>query len=198
MQLPELSGPRVRLTAIDGSGADDMFEYSRDARFYRHLEYPPHKTREDAAAYLAVLQARSARDDAYYWFIRLKSTERVIGTIGLHHIDWRKQSGEVGYGISPAYWGRGYFAETLRMVLAHAFGELGFHRVAATTPRENDASVRALVKEGFVHEGVLRDYYLSYDGRRYDAAVLSLLQPHYLQQQTEQIQERSVASGDDR
>jgi ribosomal-protein-alanine N-acetyltransferase len=198
MRLPDLNGTRIRLGALDPSGLDDLFEYSSDARFYRYLEFPPHATRDQTADYLAILQARSARDDAYYWFVRRQPDDRVIGTIGVHHIDWRKQAAEIGYGIGPSYQGRGYFAEALGVLLAYAFGGLHLHRIAVTTPRENEPSLRALAKAGFTREGVLRDYYLAYDGRRYDAVVLSLLQPDYAQRRIHLKQERSVSSGDAR
>jgi RimJ/RimL family protein N-acetyltransferase len=177
--FPALSGERLELVALSDEGLPDMFAYSQDPRFYRFLEFEPHQTIDDTRQYLDRLRERSAGGNAYYWFVRRKADAKMIGTFGVHSIDWRKRSGEIGYGIAASEWGHGYFAEALQIGLRHLFATLEFHRVSATTPVENAASVRALLRAGFVQEGVLRDYYLSAAGRRYDAAVLALLAPEY-------------------
>lgn len=167
------------MIALSDNGLSDMYEYSKDARLYQFLEFPPHRTLDDTKQYLEKLKNRSTSGTGYYWFVQLLSSSKLIGTFGVHSIDWRKQAAEIGYGIAPAYWHRGYFDEALQLVLEHLFESLGFHRVTATTAYDNVASIKALERRGFVKEGVLRDFYLSYQGKRYDAVLMSLLKPEY-------------------
>lgn len=173
----EVFGPRTVLSALAADGLSDMYEYSRDPRFYEYLEFRPHMSIDETAAYLEELRRRGADGTAYYWFIRLKSSMKVIGTFGVHSIDWRRRAAEIGYGLAPDFWGAGYFAEVLSIVLPYLFGDVGLHRIAATTIADNTASVKALERAGFVREGRLRDYYLYADGRRADAVVLGALAP---------------------
>ena len=65
-----------------------------------------------------------------------------IGTSGVVGIDWRAGSGELGYGISPRYWGQGYFKEALRLALRHLFEEAGLHRLWVNTQCDNAASIK--------------------------------------------------------
>ena len=176
---PELSSSRLLLTPLDETGLGDFFEYSQLEVFYRYLEFPPQKEMEESAAYLKKLMSRSNADNAQYWFIRERKTLKVIGTFGVHDIDFRKGDAEISYGISPKYWGKGYFVEVVRLVLDFLFSELEFHRVTATTRWDNKPSIMGLKKLGFCVEGCLREYYLSYDGQRHDAAILSLLRHDY-------------------
>jgi len=122
---------------------------------------------------------RSELENAHYWFISLTKPEKVIGSFGVHDIDWRKKNAEISYGLSPDYWGEGYFGETLKVALKYLFNEQKFHRIFATTRSDNLPSIKALERAGFQKEATLRDFYLSYDGTRHNAAVLSILKPEY-------------------
>ncbi len=179
MNFPELQGQRIRLIQLDESHLEGMFEYSRDPRFYRYFEFKPQVNMEETRAYLQRLIERSSINTAHYWFIYLTGSNKVIGSIGVHDIDWRKKSGEISYGLSPAYWGQGLFGETLQLILKYLFDECDFHRVCATTREDNAPSIKALEKIGFKKEGILRDYYLAHDGQRYHAAILAVLRNEY-------------------
>lgn len=180
MEFIELHGPRVSLVKLHEQGLADMHAYSLNPLLYTYLEFPPHKTLDDTRRYLQKLIARSAHPAAHYWFIQLRPTEKIIGSFGLQHVDSRKGSAEIGYGVSPDYGGMGYFNEALCLVLDHLFKDLGFHRIAAITQSDNTPSIRGLKKVGFVHEGTMRDYYLSeVDGVRRDAYIMGLLAHEY-------------------
>ena len=179
MKFPELSGKRIRLGELSLSGLEDMYEYSKNPLLYRYFEFDPQIKIEETKEYLRKLITRSQAENAHYWFIRLIEDEKVIGSFGVHDIDWRKKDGEISYGISPDYWGKGLFIETVKVVLDYLFTQLDFHRVNATTRYDNLPSIKGLEKVGFQKEGTLREYYLSSNGIRYDAAVLAILNHEY-------------------
>lgn len=179
MVFKELFGDRIDLLKIGKYGLDDMHEYSTKPEFYRYLEYGSFNTIKDTSNYLLRLIDRSDSESGHYWFINLKSDRKIIGTFGLHDIDMRKGLTEIGYGISPDYWGKGYFREVLLMVLRYLFEELKFHKVWAKTQANNIPSIKALEKSGFTKEGVMRDFYLSSKGKRYDAILLSILRDEF-------------------
>lgn len=72
--------------------------------------------------------------------------------------------GIVIYGRSDR--GRGYGAETVRLITGHAFGELGARRVQLTTDISNAAMKKAAERAGFTLEGVLRGFMPAQDERR--------------------------------
>ena len=69
-----------------------------------------------------------------YWFIKLKENNKIIGTLGLlrntkninlnikkflcnDQITDFNKLGEVGKGLSPAYWGKGLMSEAMKPYL---------------------------------------------------------------------------------
>ena len=175
MKLINLKSKRLDFIEISKEGLEDMHEYSIKKELYSYLEFLPHESLADTRAYLDKLISRSSLDSGHYWFIKHTKQNKVIGTFGLHDIDWRKKIGEVSYGVSPSYSQKGIFTEALRCVLAYVFNELGFHRICATTRYDNLGSIKGLQKLGFKIEGKLRDFYLSHDGNRYDALILAII-----------------------
>ncbi len=179
-EFPDLSSERLILVKLGLFGLEDMYEYAIQKEVYSFLEFTPHSTIEDTKVYLNKLLRRANCDNAHYWFIQLKETNKVIGTFGLHDIDWRKRIGEISYGVSPDYSRQGIFTEALLTVLEFCFKELEFHRINATTRLDNIGSIKGLEKCGFSKEGILREYYLNEGGSRYDATILAILRSEYL------------------
>ncbi|GAA1791901.1 GNAT family N-acetyltransferase [Agromyces lapidis] len=58
----------------------------------------------------------------------------------------------LGYGVDPAYAGRGYATDIARALLDLAFGELGVHRVTAGCYADNIGSWRVMEKLGMRRE----------------------------------------------
>jgi diamine N-acetyltransferase len=71
--------------------------------------------------------------------------------------------------------GRGLGRRALSLVLDHAFGGFGAHRVWLDVKVHNGRARRAYAAVGFVDEGVLRDALLS-DGGFESLAVMSVLE----------------------
>ncbi len=71
--------------------------------------------------------------------------------------------------------GEGLGREALELVLAHAFGELGAHRVWLEVKVDNERARRAYAAVGFVDEGVLRDALLT-GGSFESLVVMSMLE----------------------
>ncbi len=104
------------------------------------------------------MAAVPAADHAWftYWLIVIRDPEPVgAGLIGfkgtLERTGRHDLPGEVeiGYGIAPAYQGRGYMTEAVRAMIAWAFEHPGCRAVIAPhTLKSNPASNRVLEKVG--------------------------------------------------
>lgn len=176
MNFSELTGKRVRLINISNEYLNDIHEYSIVPQFYEHLEYAPFKKVQDTEAFLERLFKRSDNVIGHYWFIYNISENKVIGTIGLLDIDRRKGSAELAYGLSPFFWGNGFFSEALKLLVNWFFEQDGTHRLFIKTSHKNINSINAVVRMGFKKEGLLRDYYFDEKTKeRWDATLLSML-----------------------
>jgi ribosomal-protein-alanine N-acetyltransferase len=170
-----LTSDRVTLESISVLELKDFHEYSVCPELYEHLEFLPFQTIDDSKAYLEKLITRSQAPTSQYWFIRSNQHDKVIGTFGVHSLDAYRRSVQIGYGISPYYWGRGYFTEALGLALKHMYTDLGLRRVEAITSSLNVGSIASLEKHGFLQEGLMRDYYRDTHGKWFDAVILAKL-----------------------
>lgn len=86
--------------------------------------------------------------DALHWVVRETSTDAVLGLLSVSpHHDPRDM--ELSYQFLPAYWGRGYAAEALRVALAHIEETMPIARLVSETQEKNAASCRLLEKLGY-------------------------------------------------
>ena len=76
-------------------------------------------------------------------------------------------SGAAGYWISHRFAGRGITPCALAMLIDHAFGPCGLHRVEVNIRPDNDRSLRVAAKLGLRDEGI-RERYLHIDGAWHD------------------------------
>lgn len=153
---------------------NDIWEYSIDKRLYDHLEYDVFSSFDVFFEWLINKQTSSSMH-----CITLIDSDKCIGTITISDLDWNRKSCSIGYALSPKYQKKGFFYESLSIVIGE-LKEIGIHRVWAITSQENTASISALKKMNFQNEGVLNDYYLikkeKFTKHNYkNAAILSLI-----------------------
>ena len=99
---------------------------------------------------------------------------RLVGEVVLN--EWSEENRSCGFRIllGPAGRDRGLGTEATRLVLDHAFGALGLHRVELEYYAFNPRAGRAYEKAGFVVEGTRRDA-LRWDDEWVDAITMSVL-----------------------
>ncbi len=176
LNFPDLFGDRLQLVGLDRSSIPRLHVYSSNPKFFEFFEFSAHTSVEQTELYFDKLQSRSNNMTGHYWLIQLQNQNLTIGTFGVFDIDLRKRSAEIGYGLDPDYWGKGYFTESLTVVINYLFETQNFHRVFAKTHSNNVNSIMALEKYGFVNEGRMRDFYKSDDSDQYfHAEILALI-----------------------
>ena len=97
-----------------------------------------------------------------------------IGSIGFVNFDWNSKKTEIGYWISEDEEGKGIVTEACRLLIDHAFHELGMNRIEIRCSAENVRSAAIPERLGFVREGVLRQAEFR-DGRLHDFNLYGLL-----------------------
>lgn len=154
--MPPLSTERLLLRPILTRDADDYFEYARREETSKYLLWSPHLTVSFTRKYLAHLQGLYRRKEFYDLALVDKESGKMIGTCGFSAVDLNNNSAEVGYVLSPDYWGRGLAAEALATLMRFGFCELSLHRLTARILEGNTQSVRVAEKCGFRHEATHR------------------------------------------
>ena len=133
--------------------------------------------------------ARVVGDDALAMAIHELATDRLVGTCAFSQLDGDNGSAlyHITIGEKDA-WGRGYGTEATRLMLDHAFGTLGLHRIALFVFEFNERAIRAYRRCGFVIEGRARES-IYRDGRWWDELAMSVLERDWRQQREDETAE---------
>lgn len=156
------------LTALHVKNRDFFKLYSgtRDEEFYS-LEYQLASIRK------SVEQHKNG--ERFSFGIYLKSTDELIGSIGLSEImRGPLQSCFIGYSLDKEHNGKGYMTEAVKLAVDFAFKELKLHRIEAGVMPHNLGSIRVLEKAGFHKEGIARKN-VHINGRWEDHQVLAII-----------------------
>jgi RimJ/RimL family protein N-acetyltransferase len=149
----EIRTNRLLLREFEESDAAACNAYERDPEVVRYQSNGT-RTLEESLAYIRksretmLATPRRTVDLA----IVLSATDQLIGRAGIHVSDPEIREGTIWYVLHPAYWGKGYVPEAMRVLVNHGFGELGLHRVVADCDPENQASARVAEKLGMRRE----------------------------------------------
>lgn len=143
----ELETRRLLLRPVEERDADDLFEYASDPRVGPAAGWPVHKSREET---LEIIRTVFANPRSFA--LELKENGKMIGTAGF--VDGHQglppgPDDEIGYCLSPAYWGRGLIPEAVRELLRWGFEELGLGTVWCNHYEGNEKSRRVIEKCGF-------------------------------------------------
>ncbi len=95
----------------------------------------------------------------------LKGTDTVIGSSGLHEIDWAVPRFEIGYWVGRRYENQGYATEAVKAISEFAVKQLGARRLQIHTDDRNERSWRLAERCGFALEGIHRNYRRDASGR---------------------------------
>lgn len=184
MPLPVLRSRRLWLELPLPRQAEQVVSYCLRNR----ERLAPHEPRRDpewfTEAHWSRLLARARRearaDRSLALMLRLPGRPGEIqGRITLSAIQRGPfQAANLGYSLDRSLEGQGLMTEALALVLDHAFGPLGLHRIQAACRPDNERSLALLARLGFRREGFAPDY-LYLDGRWCDHLLLALHAPEW-------------------
>lgn len=110
--------------------------------------------RQDDSIELVFDEMLHSSDDSFYWTVREKHTDALIGMVSLdpHHDGVYL---EVSYQLLPNWWGAGYATEVVQVIINFALDDLKLPKVIAETQTANRSSCRLLEKLGMKLEGTI-------------------------------------------
>jgi ribosomal-protein-serine acetyltransferase len=98
----------------------------------------------------------------------------LAGEIELDYVDWSNRITEIGYWVGADAEGKGLVTKACRILIAHAFDNLGLNRVQIRCATENLRSRAIPEKLGFTQEGILRQVERLHD-RYVDLVIYGML-----------------------
>jgi RimJ/RimL family protein N-acetyltransferase len=157
------------LTAADAT--ERYLGWMRDPETTRYLE--SRLAEHSLGSLRTFIESSNASPDSLLLGICL-ADGRHIGNIKVGPVNEYHRNAAVGLLIGDRdQRGKGYATEAIAAVTAHAFGEMGLHKLFAGCYASNVGSARAFRKAGWTDEGRSRDHWLLGD-RREDNVSLGI------------------------
>ncbi|RYF18773.1 MAG: N-acetyltransferase [Oxalobacteraceae bacterium] len=152
-----LATARLIIRRFQASDVVETFKWCRDPIVSRFLSWEPHRTIEETERFIAFSQRQYLAAAVAPWVIEHRETGQAIGTCNFVSCEPELLRGEIGYCLSPAFWGQGLATEAVQAVVAYGFANR-LERIQATCSPENWLSAKLLRRLGFAYEGLLRSY----------------------------------------
>lgn len=152
-----------------------MISWFEDPEVLRFLvlRFPPNLTAEKEW-----VETMAKAGDHVIWGIDRDG--RLIGTTGLHHIDWVNQRAGTGTVIGDKRaWGQGIASEVMALRTRYAFTQLPLRKLHSSFIDGNEASWRAQQKAGYRQVGRYREHEFR-DGSWRDEILTEVLKSDWL------------------
>jgi RimJ/RimL family protein N-acetyltransferase len=154
-----LTGDRVMLVARTLEQAPELFSLIDKNRDHLKNWMPwigSTKSISDLSSYIESAISWWQHATTYDFTIYHLATHKIIGSAGLHSIDWEKQSAAIGYWIDYDHEGHGFIVESVKLLECFA-AQLGFHRIVITCDKLNLRSANVPKRMGYRFESIQVD-----------------------------------------
>ena len=173
MDFPNLKTSRLNLRQITEADLQNIYSglsHPEVIKYYGVNYSSLDDTREQLEWYAELERTHTG----IWWAIISAETTEFCGAIGYNNLSREHKKAELGFWLLPEFWHRGYVQEAMEVVLKYAFQKLKLHRIEAFVETENISSQKALQKQHFEQEGILRDSEIK-NGRFISVAVYAKL-----------------------
>ncbi|UQA92224.1 GNAT family N-acetyltransferase [Streptomyces halobius] len=148
-------GPRVAIRPFTAADRDEFTTAARESAELHHPWLFPPVTDEAYDGYFRRLQEPVRAG----FLICERESGRIAGFVTINNIVYGGfRCGAIGYGVFAHAAGRGLMSEGLRLVMGHAFGTMGLHRLEANIQPANVQSIALVQRAGFRLEGFSPDF----------------------------------------
>jgi len=103
---------------------------------------------------------------------------RFVGNIGIHNVNRRSDSAQIGYWLAPQWQGRGIMTDCVRALTTYCFEALGLNSVHISCADRNIKSRAVPERLSFVQEGVLQEC-MRYYGVFYDEVIYGVVKRNW-------------------
>ena len=137
-------------------------------RSYLADRLPSPYTEKDAVWWLGMVGEQDGKTGI---FRAIVADGVYVGNISVEQkSDVYRRDGEIGYLLLTDYLSRGIATEAVRQICLTAFEELDIIRITGNVYEPNEASKKVLKKNGFIHEGTLKNA-VTKDGKTYNLCI---------------------------
>lgn len=159
-QFPNIITKDIIIRKMIEDDVEELFKICDNENVYKYT--PDFLYKKSKTALLTAINNLGERD-----FIKKKwiiagvclpdNPDKVIGTAEMFDYNEKVNMIEIGYRINESYWGQGVATKVIHTMVDYLFNEIGINRIQAAVMPDNVHSAKALRRNGFMKEGILRE-----------------------------------------
>jgi len=142
-----------KLTVDD---APDFFEFFSNEEVRKYSGGNVHKTLQDSIDAINHYNSGLAKGSHIAWGISETENSKIIGFIGVLHIDQVNCFGSFGSVLHIDYWNKGVITIAHKVITKWAFENTNLQRIESQFYEKHTAVESMLIKSGLTKEGILR------------------------------------------
>jgi len=178
-QFPQLDTDRLVLRELTLDDVDVIFPHFANEEVVRYEDSKPVADVKDVTDIIEWGRNITNNKTGVLWGIFTKGDGAFLGQINYvvrpdNNFVGTVHRAEIGYDLTPDYWGHGYISEAGSRVLEFIFSSTEINRIEAIVHTQNSRSLKVLARLGFHREGILREY-VKWEGEYWDMALLTML-----------------------
>ena len=175
--FPILETDRLILRQVTQDDANSLLKYLSDKDVMKYVGLEPFKSIDDALDEISWYKSIFEKRTGIRWGITLKGQGEVIGSCGFLNLVSQHYRSEIGVE-SGEHWGKGIASEAFEAVIRYGFEQMNLQRIEALIEPPNKPSQKLAEKQGFIREGLLKNYEFNC-GKFDDLYMYSLLKQDF-------------------
>lgn len=165
MEFPTLKSDRLLLKKLTQDYMKEVYDHFHDEQVNQYVDFEPTQTLEDAKEIIDWGLNLYHNTKGILWGIFRRDEDIFIGQINYvlradQNFTGKIHRAEIGFDLTPAFWGKGYMSEAIKLSNEYIFNEMEINRIEAIVHPLNTRARRTLERTGFKKEGILREYVL--------------------------------------
>jgi len=141
-----ITSERLYLKEIEFEDIDFLYKLHQDPEVMRYIG-PLRERSEIESRVNKIQEAYLQVPGLGIWLACINQSNKPVGWFNLNDLDGNPEI-EIGYRLSPPYWGKGYATEMSQKLLEYGFKTLRLDKIVAVAVPQNTASIRVLEKIG--------------------------------------------------
>lgn len=155
--FPVLQTERLTLRQLEPGDAEAIYAHRLKKDVITYLGNFSHSSVEQSRAFIERVNQEIKEGKSILWVITETGNPKFIGTICLWNIIKEEYKAETGYTLEPEFHNRGYMNEALQKVISFGFDAMKLKTIVADTHKDNEPSIKLLVKNRFIQEPRLKE-----------------------------------------
>jgi len=179
IEFPQLDTDRLVLRELALDDIDVIFPHFANEEVVRYEDCRPVVNVKDVTDIIEWGRNMANSKAGILWGIFRKGDGAFLGQVNYvarpdNNFVGTVHRAEIGFDLTPHYWGNGYMQEAISRVVEFIFNDTEINRIEAIVHTENSRSLNVLARLGFHKEGILREY-VKWEGEYWDMVSLAML-----------------------